>query len=59
MGSPHHITKGHEYEAILPWLQEGLLVSTGEQYCFDNLNLLLEAQVIIISTNYARSRVWN
>uniref|UniRef100_T1H859 Cytochrome n=1 Tax=Rhodnius prolixus TaxID=13249 RepID=T1H859_RHOPR len=32
MGSPHHITKGHEYEAILPWLQEGLLVSTGEKW---------------------------
>lgn len=32
MGSPHHITKGQEYEPILPWLQEGLLVSTGEKW---------------------------
>ncbi|KAK9505907.1 hypothetical protein O3M35_009874 [Rhynocoris fuscipes] len=32
MGSPHHITKGVEYLPILPWLQEGLLVSTGEKW---------------------------
>lgn len=32
MSSMNHITKGREYEALLPWLNEGLLTSTGSKW---------------------------